>query len=55
MMGIYGSVMVEAEGPDEALEALLICCRMGTPAARFHQVNANAGRVVGFMNSVVRR
>lgn len=55
MLGTYGSVMVEAEGPAEALDALLTCCRTGTPVARVDQVIANASTGVGFMNFVIRR
>ncbi len=38
-----GSVRIEAEGPQEALEALVAWCRTGPPAARVQEVTVREG------------
>ncbi len=50
-----GSVAIEAEGPEEALDALATWCRTGPPSARVDKVIANAGPIVGFSGFAIRR
>ncbi len=50
-----GSVTIECEGPEEALDALVTWCRSGPPGARVDKVIANAGPIVGFSGFRIRR
>ena len=43
-----GTVYIEAEGPEENLQAFLEWCREGSIAARVEQVNWEEGKQVGY-------
>ncbi len=49
-----GSVAIEVEGPEEALDALVTWCRTGPPAALVDRVIVNAGPIVGFTSFEIR-
>jgi acylphosphatase len=50
-----GSVMIEAEGAEEALDALATWCRTGPPAGRVDKLICNAGPIVGYTQFEIRR
>jgi acylphosphatase len=50
-----GTVSIEAEGPAEALNALLAWCRKGPPAAHVTDIEASAGPVQGYTAFEVHR
>ncbi|MBX0292221.1 acylphosphatase [Hymenobacter sp. HSC-4F20] len=50
-----GTVVIEAEGPAEVLDALEAWCRQGPPAAQVEQVQASRGAVQGYREFVVQR
>lgn len=49
-----GSVLVEAEGPDDAVDALVAWCRTGPPGARVSGVDVTAASPSGGQGFEVR-
>lgn len=50
-----GSVLIEAEGPPNALDALLAWCRHGSPTARVEDVQWTHTEIVGDKDFEIRR
>lgn len=50
-----GSVYLEAEGEEEALQQLVAWCRKGPPRARVEQVVVNEGELKHFVSFEIRR
>lgn len=50
-----GSVRIEAEGSQQALDAFISWCRGGPPLARVQQVSSAIGKWVGYTTFETRR
>jgi acylphosphatase len=50
-----GSVYIEAEGDEAVLNALVVWCKQGPPAARVSNVEIHEGIWKGFTEFVVKR